>query len=100
MGKQTKPIVRPARRTSIHAVKERPAKNVRTASMANRWKRKAFALASAGSANFQVFHRSVRLGFHGRGDMPCPPLELVPSLAPVSIIASIGSFNRAPCTWI
>jgi hypothetical protein len=41
----------------------------------------------------------VRLGFHGRGDAPCPPFELVPSLAPMSIIASIGSFNRAPCTW-
>lgn len=37
---------------------------------------------------------------YGRGVTPVPPIELVPSLAPVSMISSMGSLNRAPCTWI
>src|SRR4028119_229614 len=44
----------------------------------------------------------VPLGFYRRGDMPFPPLELVPSLAPTSIIASIDGMVcmglMAPCS--
>jgi hypothetical protein len=50
--------------------------------------------AARGEPVGHAARRLPRLAYR-TGDMPFPPLELVPSLAPVSIIASIGSSGCA-----